>query len=74
MLEATDYFQDWGPWGWIWAIGLSAFLLGLILAPFAWSGEASGALFFAALPGAVLMRAAAKVNSVRGSSGLETNI
>ncbi len=72
MLEATRYFRDWGAWGWIWAVGLVAFLLGLILAPLALSGEASGALFFAALPGAVLMRAAA--NSVRERSGLETNI
>ena len=72
MLEATDYFRDWGAWGWIWAVGLSAFLLGLILAPLALWGEASGALFFAALPGAVLMRAA--VNSVRDGSNLETNI
>ena len=72
MLEAKRYFQDWGPWGWVWAVGLHAFLLGLILAPLALAGEVSGVLFFAAIPGAMLMRAAG--NSVMSHLGLETNI
>lgn len=72
MLEATHYFQDWGPWGWVWAQGLYAFLLGLIVAPLASAGEVPGALFFAALPGALLMRTAVK--SVRERPGLETHI
>ena len=72
MLEAIRYFRDWGPWGWVWAVGLYAFLLGLILAPLALAGEVSGVLFFAAIPGAMLMRAAG--NSMTGTSGLETNI
>lgn len=64
MLEPGDYFRDWGPWGWLWAIGLYAFLSGLLLAPMATAGQAPAALVFVALPGAVLMRA-----SVRGAGG-----
>lgn len=72
MLEASAYFRDWGPWGWVWAVGLYAFLLGLLLAPLALAGVTSGALLFAPMPGAVLMRAAATSGVTR--LGLETNI
>ncbi|MCJ2531417.1 MAG: hypothetical protein LN413_03760 [Candidatus Thermoplasmatota archaeon] len=68
MLEASAYFRDWGPWGWAWAVGLFAFLLGLLLAPLAMSGVTPGALLFAPLPGAVLMRAAATSAGERASA------
>ncbi len=68
MLEASAYFRDWGPWGWVWAGGLYAFLLGLVLAPLALSGVTPGALLFAPVPGAILMRAGATSAGRRASA------
>jgi hypothetical protein len=67
MLEASAYFRDWGAWGWVWAGGLYAFLLGLLFVPLALSGVAPGALLVAPVAGAVLMRAAATSAGERAS-------
>ncbi|MEE9592444.1 MAG: hypothetical protein V3W28_02560 [Thermoplasmata archaeon] len=72
MREASDYFQDWGPWGWLWALGLYVFLLGLLLVPLAMAGQVPAVLFLASLPGAVLMRASGESTRERFRS--ETNI
>lgn len=72
MREPGDYFEDWGPWGWLWAVGLYVFLLGLLLAPVAVAGQVPAVLPFVALPGAVLLRAADRCAG--DSPYLETNI
>lgn len=72
MREARDYFRDWGSWGWLWALGLYVFLLGLLLLPLAAAGQVPGVLSFASLPGAALMRASAK--STKEPVPSETNI
>jgi hypothetical protein len=58
--EASEYFRDWGFWGWLWALGLYVFLLGLLLIPLAVAGQVPGALLCTSLPGFVLMRASTK--------------
>lgn len=60
MLEPRDFFRDWGPWGWLWGLGLVAFLLGLFLVPLALAGQVPAVLLFTSTPGAVLMWGSAR--------------
>ncbi|MFQ5553512.1 MAG: hypothetical protein ACE5EW_07345 [Thermoplasmata archaeon] len=58
MLEPEDFGRDWGPWGWVWAFGLWAFLLGLLFASQAFSGSVPWVTVSIPIVGALLMRVA----------------
>jgi hypothetical protein len=60
MLSPGSFVRDWGVWGWVWAGGWFAFVLGILMAPDALRGQASLLILLMPALGAFFMFASSR--------------